>query len=59
MTNTKTCFNCGVYLDESIDNIDQEICIDCEDESKITNLLSNKSQFKPIKINKKPNKSEF
>ncbi len=42
------CFNCGIVLDIDLDDIENNMCSDCEDE--LNDLLEIKSnKIKPVK----------
>jgi len=37
----KKCFKCKVILSADIDNIEKNICVDCESEDRYSRLLKN------------------
>jgi len=50
----KKCFKCKIILSQDIDNIHNNICKDCENEERFSNMLNNVKGSKTIHHRKKP-----
>jgi|LakMenEpi03Aug12_release.lakeMendotaPanAssembly.Ray.scaffolds.fasta_scaffold1196730_2 hypothetical protein len=37
----KKCFKCKIFLSPNIDNIEKNICADCENEERVSKMLNN------------------